>query len=106
MRGSNYLSLKETAVELGLSLETVKRYARAGRLEGAAIQGRSWRVPIPVKVTKLTSGRPNSQVGENYYLPDNGCRFSTTCLNCILPKCIYDMSKPERIALQVASKRR
>ena len=34
---------------------------------------------------------------EDVVLPDTGCEFSPSCLNCILPKCRYDMTYEERI---------
>ena len=29
------------------------------------------------------------------YLPDTGCRWSPSCLDCPLPKCVHDMTKSE-----------
>ena len=95
------LTVDQCAVELGISRETVKRYLKDGRLLGAFQKGRFWRIPAPVQIqgyshTVAWQEQQDSNPVVFAYLADDGCQYSPTCLNCILPKCVHDMTRQER----------
>lgn len=54
---------------------------------------------LPVNLKKI-----NPQ--EYTILPDEGCAVSPSCLNCIFPKCKYDMTQREKMDYGIIAIRR
>ena len=46
------ISVREAGLELGLGVDTVRQYCRKGWIQGVEKRGKTWFIPIPIKIIK------------------------------------------------------
>ena len=65
-------------------------------------------IPAPGFLSPARTGAPATDRTWHVMLPDDGCRYSTSCLECPLPKCKHDMGPGEakRIFQSMTDRRR
>ena len=44
------IGVREAALELGLGVDTIRRYCRRGLIQGAEKRGKTWYIPTPIKI--------------------------------------------------------
>ncbi|MGN1021225.1 MAG: helix-turn-helix domain-containing protein [Aristaeellaceae bacterium] len=60
----NYETTQQAAARLGISMPTIRRWAKEGMIPGAVRHGRSWRIPAdfdPAKLDRSPSGQAKAQ---------------------------------------------
>lgn len=61
---SEFISVKEASIQWNLSERTVRNYCSMGRVDGAILMGKTWKIPVGTKKPIRT----NEKEGKNYLL--------------------------------------
>ena len=61
---SEFISVKEASIQWNLSERTVRNYCSLGRVNGAILMGKTWKIPVGAKKPI----RANEKEGKNYLL--------------------------------------
>lgn len=61
---SEFISVKEASIQWNLSERTVRNYCSLGRVNGAILMGKTWKIPTGAKKPI----RVNEKEGKNYLL--------------------------------------
>lgn len=61
---SEFISVKEASIQWNLSERTVRNYCSMGRVDGAILMGKTWKIPVGTKKPI----RINEKEGKNYLL--------------------------------------
>ncbi len=61
---SEFISVKEASIQWNLSERTVRNYCSLGRVNGAILMGKTWKIPVGTKKPI----RANEKEGKNYLL--------------------------------------